>query len=339
MKEDIIILGIESSCDDTSAAISRNGKILANLVANQEVHSSYGGVVPELASRAHQQNILPVVHQGLKIANIGKEELSAVAFTKGPGLLGSLLVGTSFAKAFSMGLEIPLIGVNHMQAHVMSHFIAHDDDALPEFPFLCLTVSGGHTEIVLVKDILQMEVVGKTNDDAIGEAFDKAAKILEFPYPGGPLIDKLSHGGNPLAFEFPNPKVPDLNYSYSGLKTAFLYFIRDHVKTDPNFVREHMADICASYQRALVETSLGKFSLAIDKFKAKGIGIAGGVAANSYLRKRISEIGKTRGLKVSIPDFEYCTDNAAMIAITGHYKFKNKEFAEQSVTAHARYEF
>jgi len=337
LKKDIIILGIESSCDDTSAAVSKNGNILANLVASQEVHSSYGGVVPELASRAHQQNILPVVHQAIKLANIEKSELSAIAFTRGPGLLGSLLVGTSFSKALAMGLNVPLIEVNHMQAHVMAHFIINDQEGLPDFPFICLTVSGGHTEIVLVKNILDMRVVGRTNDDAVGEAFDKAAKILGLPYPGGPLIDKLSQDGNPLAFEFPKPNIPDLNYSFSGMKTAFLYFIRDRIKEHPNFISENLADICASYQRALIETTLRKFSLAIDQFNAKSIGIAGGVAANSYLRKRIQEIGQSKSLSVYIPDFEYCTDNAAMIAITGHYKFKNQDFSEQSVTADARY--
>jgi len=336
---DIIILGIESSCDDTSAAISKNGKILANVVANQDVHSSYGGVVPELASRAHQQNILPVVHQALKIADIDKAQLNAIAFTRGPGLLGSLLVGTSFAKAFALGLDLPLIEVNHMQAHVMSHFIQDGESRMPGFPFLCLTVSGGHTEIVLVDDYLKMKVVGRTNDDAVGEAFDKAAKIMNLPYPGGPLIDTFAKGGDENAFEFPKPNVPDLNYSFSGLKTAFLYFIRDNIEQSPKFIEEHLADICASYQKALVETVLNKFVKAIDRYKVGNIGIAGGVAANSYLRKRVAEIGDENGLEVSIPNIEYCTDNAAMIAITGYHKFKSKQFAEQSISAQARYSF
>ncbi|MBL4755764.1 MAG: tRNA (adenosine(37)-N6)-threonylcarbamoyltransferase complex transferase subunit TsaD [Flavobacteriales bacterium] len=336
VKKDIIILGIESSCDDTSAAISKNGNILANLVANQEIHSSFGGVVPELASRAHQQHIVPVVHQALTTANIDKEELSAVAFTKGPGLLGSLLVGTSFSKAFALGLHIPLIDVNHMQAHVMAHFILEPGKRNPEFPFLCLTVSGGHTEIVLVEDVLSMRVIGRTNDDAVGEAFDKAARILDLPYPGGPLIDKHATGGDPDAFVFPKPKFPDLDYSFSGLKTAFLYFIRDHLKEDPNFVQSNLADICASYQRSLIETVLDKFVKAIDIYKVKHIGIAGGVAANSYLRSRIAQIGEEKRIKVYIPKFEYCTDNAAMIAVTGHYKFQLGRFADHSVTAEPR---
>ena len=339
MKRDIIILGIESSCDDTSAAISRNGNILANLVANQEVHSSYGGVVPELASRAHQQNILPVVHQAIELANIDKEQLSAIAFTRGPGLLGSLLVGTSFAKALAMGLNIPLIEVNHMQAHVMSHFIPDGENAVPEFPFLCLTVSGGHTELVLVKDVLRMEVVGRTKDDAIGEAFDKAAKILNLAYPGGPLIDELAKEGNAQAFQFPKPNIPELDYSFSGMKTAFLYFIRDQVGDSPSFVEENLADICASYQKALIDAVMGKLIKAVEKYKVNHFGIAGGVAANSHLRNRVEEMGLEKGLQVSIPAFEYCTDNAAMIAITGHHKFQKRLFSDQTISAQARYQF
>jgi len=338
VKRDIIILGIESSCDDTSAAISKNGNILANLVANQDVHSSYGGVVPELASRAHQQNILPVVDQAIKIANIEKGQIDAVAFTRGPGLLGSLLVGTSFSKAMAMGLDIPLIEVNHMQAHVMSHFILNKDIEVPGFPFLCLTVSGGHTEIVLVKDYLKMEVVGRTNDDAVGEAFDKAAKILNLPYPGGPLIDKHARSGNAAAYNFPKPKIPDLDYSFSGLKTAFLYFIRDQVKDSPTFIDDHLADICASYQKSLIETVLDKFLRAIAEYKVGHIGIAGGVAANSYLRERVAQIGKEKTLQVSIPKLEFCTDNAAMIAITGHHKFQKELFTDQTIGAQARYQ-
>jgi N6-L-threonylcarbamoyladenine synthase len=338
VKKGIIILGIESSCDDTSAAISRNGNILANLVANQDVHSSYGGVVPELASRAHQQNILPVVDQAIKVANIEKGQIDAVAFTRGPGLLGSLLVGTSFSKAMAMGLNIPLIEVNHMQAHVMSHFIVREGTEAPKFPFLCLTVSGGHTEIVLVKDYLKMEVIGRTKDDAVGEAFDKAAKILNLPYPGGPLIDKHAQSGNEKAYKFPKPNIPRLDYSFSGLKTAFLYFIRDNVKDSPTFIADHLADICASYQKTLIEAVLDKFLKAIAEYKVAHIGVAGGVAANSYLRQRVTELGKEHKLQVSIPPIEFCTDNAAMIAITGYYKYQQGLFADQIVGAEARYQ-
>ena len=355
-KELITILGIESSCDDTAAAILQDGKILANIVANQDVHKSYGGVVPELASRAHQQNIVPVVSEALKMANISKQQLSAIAFTRGPGLLGSLLVGSSFAKAFSLGLDIPVIEVNHMQAHVLSHFIedrtnetksqiTNKSEILnlpvgrqgPKFPFLCLTVSGGHTQIVLVKDHLDMEIIGQTIDDAAGECFDKSAKVIGLPYPGGPLIDELALNGDPDAFKFPHPNVPDLNYSFSGLKTAFLYFIRDKVKENPNFIKENKADICASIQATIITVLMKKLKKAAGKTGITEIAIAGGVAANSGLRNALANAQKELGWNIYIPEFEYCTDNAAMIAITGYYKFQKGIFADQSVSAVARY--
>ena len=338
MKENINILAIESSCDDTSASVISNGNILANIIAGQEVHREYGGVVPELASRAHQQNIVPVVHQALKLAKIRKEVLSAIAFTKGPGLLGSLLVGGSFAKSFALGLNIPLIEVNHMEAHVMAHFIKENNQGnCPNFPFLCLTVSGGHTQIVHVSDYLKMEVIGNTKDDAAGEAFDKAAKILGLPYPGGPIIDGNAKKGNSQAFKFPNPNVPDFDYSFSGLKTSFLYFIRDKTKEDPSFIEKNMQDICASYQQKIVDVLVEKLIKAAEKYNIREIAIAGGVAANSCLRNVIEKEKQARNWNIYFPKFEYCTDNAAMIAIVGHYKFLNHEFADQSVTSSARY--
>jgi len=338
MNQSINILAIESSCDDTSAAIISNGKILANIIANQEVHRDYGGVVPELASRAHQQNIVPVVHQALKLANIDKETLNAIAFTKGPGLLGSLLVGTCFAKSFALGLNIPLIEVNHMEAHVMAHFIKEpNQNNSPKFPFLCLTVSGGHTQIVLVTDYLEMKVIGKTRDDAAGEAFDKAAKILGLPYPGGPIIDQLGKKGNPNAFIFPNPKIPNLDFSFSGLKTSFLYFIRDHIKDNPSFIKNNIEDICASYQQKIVDVLIKKMVSAADEYNINEIAIAGGVAANSCLRESLQREQKARSWNTYFPKFEYCTDNAAMIAIAGHYKYLKGEFTNQSVIPSARY--
>ena len=363
MKKSVTILGIESSCDDTVAAIIQDGKILANIVANQDVHKSYGGVVPELASRAHQQNIVPVVSEALKLANISKQQLNAIAFTRGPGLLGSLLVGSSFAKAFALGSDIPVIEVNHMQAHVLAHFIspppaaplqsrhksgsanAQDNRgemeggaAVPTFPFLCLTVSGGHTQIVLVKDHLDMEIIGQTTDDAAGECFDKSAKIIGLPYPGGPVIDQLARDGDPDAFKFPHPNVPGLNYSFSGLKTAFLYFIRDKVKENSNFIKENKADICASIQATIIAVLMKKLKKAAEKTGIAEIAIAGGVAANLGLRNALVNAQKELGWNVYIPKFEYCTDNAAMIAITGYYKFLKGIFADQSVSAKARYE-
>lgn len=329
-----IILGIESSCDETSAAISIEGKIYSNFIANQIVHEKFGGVIPELASRAHQQHIVPVVHQALAEANIKKEDLDAIAFTRGPGLLGSLLVGTSFAKAFALSLNIPLIDVNHMQAHILAHFI---EDPKPSFPFLCLTVSGGHTQIVLVKDYFQMEVIGETIDDAAGEAFDKTAKLLNLPYPGGPLIDKYAKTGNINAYSFPEPQIPGLDFSFSGLKTSILYFLRDQIKANPNFVEENMSDICASIQHRIVSILLRKLEQAAKENGVKQLAIAGGVSANSYLREQIQALGEKNNWEVFIPKFEYCTDNAAMIAIAGHYKYLNGEFVGQDVGPLARW--
>ena len=325
--KDIYILGIESSCDDTSAAIFKNDKLLANIIANQEVHTQYGGVVPELASRAHQQNILPVVEAALNKAQIQKNDLSAIAYTRGPGLMGSLLVGTSFAKAFSFGLNIPLVDVNHMQGHVLAHFIKDDENKTsPTFPFLCLTVSGGHTQIVLVKSHLEMEVIGETIDDAAGEAFDKAAKILGLPYPGGPLVDKYAKEGDAKRFKFSKPQVEGYNFSFSGLKTQFLYFIQKETEANPTFVKENMNDICASYQNNIINYLLKKVKAAAKEYGINQIAIAGGVSANSGLREQLLS-WESDGYKVFIPKFEYCTDNAAMIAITGYYKFLNQEFS------------
>lgn len=318
-----IILAIESSCDETSAAIIHNGKILNNIIATQSVHEAYGGVVPELASRAHQANIVPVVSQALASANIDKSQLSAVAFTQGPGLLGALLVGNSFAKFMAMGLGIPLIGVNHMKAHILAHFI---EDPQPEFPFLCLTVSGGHTQIVLVRDFLDMEVIGETQDDAVGEAFDKSAKLLGLPYPGGPLIDRYAQNGNPNAFDFPRTEMSGLDFSFSGIKTAFLYFLRDASAKDPDFVTNNMADICASFQAALVGTLMRKLEKAAKKMNIRHVAIAGGVSANSGLRQAMEEAALKNRWQVYVPKFEYCTDNAAMVAITAHYMYKEKMF-------------
>ena len=339
MRSKIVILGIESSCDDTSAAVIKNGNILANVIANQEIHQHYGGVVPELASRAHQQNIVPVVHQALKIANIDKEELNGIAFTRGPGLLGSLLVGVSFAKSMALGLGIPIMEINHMQAHVLAHFIGSDDEnqRFPKFPFLCLTVSGGHTQIVLVRNHLDMEVIGQTTDDAAGEAFDKAAKVMGMPYPGGPIIDKFAANGDSLAYTFPHPKGKKYNYSFSGLKTAFLYFIRDRVQTDPQFINNNKADICASIQHTIVTILLSKLEKAAGDLGIKEIAIAGGVSANSVLRDELQTRKEKLGWTTYIPPVEFCTDNAAMIAIAGHYKYLNKDFADQSISATARY--
>lgn len=331
------ILGIESSCDDTAAAVVCNGKILSNIVATQEIHQKYGGVVPELASRAHQQNIVPVIHQAIREAGISKGELSAIAFTRGPGLMGSLLVGTSFAKSLALGLGIPLLDVNHMQAHILAHFIEEEGSFKPEFPFLALTISGGHTQIVKVSGYFDMEVIGQTLDDAVGEAFDKSAKILGLPYPGGPLIDKAAQKGNPKAFPFPKPKVGDLNFSFSGLKTSVLYFIQKQVKDNPDFVKENLEDICASIQYTIINILMDKLKKAVKQTGIKRIAIAGGVSANSGIRKALQDAEKTHQWKTFIPKFEYTTDNAAMIAIAGHYKFLNKDFADMSVTATARF--
>ncbi len=330
------ILGIESSCDDTSASVISNGKVLSNIIANQEVHAKYGGVVPELASRAHQQNIVPVIQQALKQANIDKKQLSAIAFTRGPGLMGSLLVGTSFAKSLALGLQIPLIDVNHMQAHILAHFIEEENSKKPTFPFICLTISGGHTQIVKVSNYFDMKVLGETIDDAVGEAFDKSAKILGLPYPGGPLIDKYAQKGNPKAFPFTKPKVGSLDFSFSGLKTAILYFIQKKVKENPHFIKENLHDICASIQHTIVEILMDKLKNAVKQTGIKQIAIAGGVSANSEIRKRLQLAQKHWGWQTFIPKFEYTTDNAAMIAIVGYLKFLNADFSDVSVTAKAR---
>lgn len=329
-----IILGIESSCDETSAAVCIDGQIYANIIATQAMHAAYGGVVPELASRAHQQHIVPVVEQALATAKISKKDLDAVAFTRGPGLLGSLLVGTSFAKGLALAMDIPLIAVNHMQAHILAHFI---DEPKPQFPFLCLTVSGGHTQIVLVRDYFDMEVLGQTLDDAAGEAFDKTAKILNLPYPGGPLIDKYAKEGNPNAFSFPEPQIPGLDFSFSGLKTSILYFVRDHIAENADFVAQNMPDICASVQDRIVSILLNKLKKAAEQTGVRDIAMAGGVSANSGLRNALHALGEKRKWNVFIPKFEYCTDNAAMIAIAGYYKFLAKDFATQSVEPLARW--
>ena len=330
-----IILAIESSCDDTCAAILQGQKILSNIVANQDIHKIYGGVVPELASRAHQQNIIPVVDAAIKKAKIKKEDIMAIAFTKGPGLLGSLLVGSSFAKSFAMGMNIPLIAVNHMQGHILSHFI-DEGKAIPKFPFLCLTVSGGHTQIVKIESPSKMEVIGTTIDDAAGEAFDKSAKILGLPYPGGPLIDKYAKNGNPHAFEFGKPKVKELNFSFSGLKTSIMRLIQKGVVENHNFIAENLEDLCASIQQSIVSILLKKLEKAIQQTSITQIAIAGGVSANSHLRNELEQLATTKGYQLYIPKFEYCTDNAAMIAIAGYFKYLNKDFAEQSETPSAR---
>ena len=328
-----IILAIESSCDETSASVIRNGKVLNNIIASQAVHQKYGGVVPELASRAHQQNIVSVVQQALTSAGIRKTNLDAIAFTRGPGLIGSLLVGISFAKGLSMALDIPLIEVNHMQGHVLAHFI---DDPKPSFPFLCLTVSGGHTQIVLVKAHLEMEVIGQTQDDAVGEAFDKAAKIMELPYPGGPLIDHYAKSGNPHRFSFPDSVMPGFDFSFSGIKTAFLYFLRAETKNDPDFIQKNLHDICASLQNHLVQMLMSRLERASKETGIREIAIAGGVSANSGLRQRMVSTGKQLGWNVYIPAFEYCTDNAAMIAMAAHFKYLKNEFCALDVLPLAR---
>jgi len=335
-KKNIYILAIESSCDDTSAAVLLNEKVLSNVVATQKIHEEYGGVVPELASRAHQQNIVPVVHQAIEKAGIDKNQLSAIAFTRGPGLMGSLLVGISFAKSLAQGLDIPLIEVNHMQAHILAHFIASENKK-PTFPFLAMTISGGHTQIVLVKDYFKMEILGQTLDDAVGEAFDKSAKILGLPYPGGPLIDKYAQDGNPKAFPFPKPKVEELNFSFSGLKTSILYFIQRETQKNPNFIAENKNDICASIQYTIVSILMDKLKKAVKKTGVKQIAIGGGVSANSGIRAALKEAEQKHGWQKYIPPFEFCTDNAAMIGIVGYLKYKENIFSEQNVSAKARY--
>ncbi|MDG2139548.1 MAG: tRNA (adenosine(37)-N6)-threonylcarbamoyltransferase complex transferase subunit TsaD [Flavobacteriales bacterium] len=339
MSKAVIILAIESSCDDTSAAILKDRKILSNIVANQEVHSLYGGVVPELASRAHQQNIIPVVDSAIKKAKIKKSDINLIAYTKGPGLLGSLLVGSSFAKSLALGLDIPLVSVNHMKAHILAHFIDHKEQKKPNFPFLCLTVSGGHTQIVVVKDFNDMEMIGTTLDDAAGEAFDKSAKVLGLRYPGGPLIDKYAKNGNINAFTFGKPKIEGLNFSFSGLKTSILNKINSSLMTDPNFIDKNLNNLCASIQHSIISILLEKINKAITKTKIKNIAIAGGVSANSYLRSELKKLATNKNLEIYIPKFEFCTDNAAMIAIAGKYKFSNNEFADYSESASARLTF
>ena len=333
----IYILGIESSCDDTSAAVLKDRRILSNVIANQDIHKSYGGVVPELASRAHQQNIIPVVEVALQKAKIRKNQLSAVAFTRGPGLLGSLLVGTSFAKAFALGLDIPIIEVNHLKAHILAHFVETEKHkGHPAFPFLCLTVSGGHTQIVRVDSPSEMEILGKTIDDAAGEAFDKAAKIMGLPYPGGPEIDKLAQAGNPKAFAFPEPKIQGLNYSFSGLKTSFLYFLRDRLKEDDRFIEKNKVDLSASIQDTIIRVLLSKLRRAARETGIREVAIAGGVSANSGLRQQLTVMAKKEGWKVYIPDFQFTTDNAAMIAIAGYFKYLVKDFASQDIAPYAK---
>jgi len=335
---DIIILGIESSCDDTSAAIIRNNMILSNEVAGQDVHIAYGGVVPELASRAHQQNIIPVVDLAIKKSGISIDQITAIAFTRGPGLLGSLLVGTSFAKGFALARKIPLIEVNHLQGHVLAHFVKEQsvEKKLPGFPFLCLLVSGGNSQIIIVRDHLDMEVIGQTIDDAAGEAFDKCAKVIGLPYPGGPMIDKLAKEGDPKAFKFAKPKLPGLDYSFSGLKTSFLYFIRDRMAENPNFIEENKADICASLQYTIIQVLMTKVKQAAKETGIRTIAVAGGVSANSGLRQALLDAAEKYNWEMHIPAFKFTTDNAAMIAITGYYKYLKGEFASQDAVPYSR---
>ena len=336
---EVFILAIESSCDDTAAAILHNDKVLSNVVANQLIHTQYGGVVPELASRAHQQNIVPVIDAALRKANIQKEQLSAIAFTQGPGLMGSLLVGSSFAKSMALALQIPLIAVNHMHAHILAHFIDEEGFEKPSFPFLALTISGGHTQIVKVDGFFDMTVIGETTDDAVGEAFDKSAKILGLPYPGGPLVDKYAQLGNPKAFAFTKPKVPGLDFSFSGLKTAILYFIQKKKLENPNFIEENLNDICASIQYTIIEILMDKLKLAVKETGINQIAIGGGVSANSGIRKTLKEAEQKYGWKTFVPKFEYTTDNAAMIGIVGYQKFLSQNFETSSVVSKARIQF
>ena len=333
-----IILGIESSCDDTSAAVIKDGYLLSNVVASQAVHEAYGGVVPELASRAHQQNIVPVVHEALKRAGVTKEELSAVAFTRGPGLMGSLLVGVSFAKGFARSLNIPLIDVNHLNGHVLAHFIKAEDEEnrQPNFPFLCLLVSGGNSQIILVKAYNDMEILGQTIDDAAGEAIDKCSKVMGLGYPGGPIIDKLARQGNPKAFTFSKPHIPGLDYSFSGLKTSFLYSLRDWLKEDPDFIEHHKVDLAASLEATVVDILMDKLRKAAKEYKIKEVAVAGGVSANNGLRNAFREHAEKYGWDIFIPKFSYTTDNAAMIAITGYFKYLDRDFCSIDLPAYSR---
>ncbi|MDU1903852.1 MAG: tRNA (adenosine(37)-N6)-threonylcarbamoyltransferase complex transferase subunit TsaD [Dysgonomonas sp.] len=334
----INILGIESSCDDTAASVIQDGVLLSNIISSQKVHESYGGVVPELASRAHQQNIIPVVDEALKKAGITKDELTAIAFTRGPGLMGSLLVGTSFAKGLSTALDIPMIDVNHLQAHVLAHFIKENKEYThqPSFPFLCLLVSGGNSQIIVVKSHKEMEIIGQTIDDAAGEAFDKCAKVMGLGYPGGPIVDKLAKLGNPEKFKFNKPHIKGYDYSFSGLKTSFLYFLRDELKTNPNFIEENKEDLCASLQKTIVDILMDKLRKAAKELKIKEVAVAGGVSANSGLRTAFEEHAKQFGWKIFIPPFGYTTDNAAMVAISGYYKYLDNEFCSIDAAPYAR---
>ncbi len=334
----VVILGIESSCDDTSAAVIRDGVLCANVIAGQAVHEAYGGVVPELASRAHQQNIVPVVHEALKRAGIARSELSAIAFTRGPGLLGSLLVGSSFAKGLAQALEIPIIDVNHLHAHVLAHFISEGkpDERRPEFPFLCLLVSGGNSQLILVRSYNQMQMVGQTIDDAAGEAFDKCAKTLGLPYPGGPHIDRLARQGNPTRFSFNKPHLPGYDYSFSGLKTSFLYFLRDRLAENPHFIEENTPDLCASLQATVVDILMSKLRKAAHDLHIRHVAVAGGVSANSGLRQAFVDYGKAHGREVYIPPFAFTTDNAAMVAIAGYYKYLDGLFCPIDAVPFAR---
>jgi N6-L-threonylcarbamoyladenine synthase len=330
------ILGIESSCDDTSAAVSLNTQILSNVIATQKIHELYGGIVPELASRAHLKNIIPVVSEAIKQAGITLNDLDAIAFTKGPGLLGSLLVGTSFAKALSLSLNKPLIDVHHMKAHIMAHFIDNERNRKPSFPFLCLTVSGGHTQIVKVSSFQKMEVIGSTIDDAAGEAFDKCGKIMGLVYPGGPLIDKLAQNGDPKRFQFAKPKVDGLNFSFSGLKTSFLYFIQGETRKNANFIQENLNDLCASLQQTILDILFIKLELSVQQEGITEIAIAGGVSANQGLRDRLQEYEKMKGWNIYVPEFQFCTDNAGMISVAGYYHYLESEFSDLSVSSEAR---
>lgn len=337
-KKPVFILAIESSCDDTSASVFKDNQKLSNIIASQAIHEKYGGVVPELASRAHQQNIVPVVDQALKEAQVDRQDLSAIAYTKGPGLLGSLLVGSSFAKSMAMALSIPLIEVHHMQAHILAHFIDEEGHRKPEFPFLALTISGGHTQIVKVNDFFDMQIIGETLDDAVGEAFDKCGKMMGLGYPAGPIIDNLAKEGNPERFTFTKPKVKHLDFSFSGLKTAVLYFLQKQKKINPNFVEEHKKDICASFQKTVVDILMDKLKRAVKETGITQIAIGGGVSANSGIRNALKQAEIELGWQSYIPKFEYCLDNAAMIAIVGYYKFLENDFADFGSTSKARLE-
>lgn len=337
MERPITILGIESSCDDTSAAVIRDGLLLSNVTASQSVHEEYGGVVPELASRAHQQNIVPVVDAAIRRAGIPRHDLSAIAFTRGPGLLGSLLVGTSFAKGLSLGLRVPIVDVNHLHGHVLSHFVRHKpDDEVPEYPFLCLLISGGNSQIILVRSYNDMEILGRTIDDAAGEAFDKCAKVMGLPYPGGPHIDRLAAQGDATRFKFARPRIPALDYSFSGLKTSFLYTLRDNLKNDPDFVSNNMADLAASLQSTIIAILLDKLALAVEQTGVRTVAIGGGVSANSGVRAAVADFCARRGLKAFIPERAFTTDNAAMVAIAGYYKYLDKDFCAYDATPYAR---